>query len=221
MTDFAKLREPFPEQDIEWRLQSAGEKNGRIWARVLAYVTVRAIQQRLDEVCGPENWRNEYAPAPAGGVMCGISIHVEGRGWITKWDGSENTDIEAVKGGLSSAMKRAAVQWGIGRYLYDLEEGFGEVRDGGRFHGKANGKGFRWDPPALPAWALPAPETEPKMAAALRALAEKGTEADRKEVERRIGEGLSRDEGATLYRELQARLESKGDTNGRGGRRAA
>ena len=38
-----------------------------------------------------------------------------------KYDGAENTDIEPVKGGLSDSFKRAAVLWGIGRYLYDME----------------------------------------------------------------------------------------------------
>lgn len=50
-----------------------------------------------------------------GGVECGISIKIDGE-WITKWDAAENTQVEAVKGGRSGAMKRAAVQWGIGRY---------------------------------------------------------------------------------------------------------
>ena len=39
---------------------------------------------------------------------------------MEKTDGAENTDYEPVKGGLSDAMKRAASQWGIGRYLYKL-----------------------------------------------------------------------------------------------------
>jgi hypothetical protein len=62
----------------------------------------------------------------------------------------------AVKGGYSAAMKRAAVQFGIGRYLYALEEMFGEVNAGGRFRAKTKDeKRFRWNPPALPEWALP------------------------------------------------------------------
>lgn len=153
--DLSRLRDPFPAEDIEWRVQQAGERNGKVWARVLAYVTNRAIQARLDDVCGPENWRNEFAPAPCGGVMCGISIRC-GDEWVTKWDGAENTDIEAVKGGLSGAMKRAAVQWGIGRYLYQLEEGWANVHEGGQHRAQTKDKKwFRWDPPALPAWALP------------------------------------------------------------------
>jgi hypothetical protein len=153
--DLSRMKEPFSAEHIEWRIQTSGEKNGRIWAKCLAYVTNRAIMDRLDEVAGPAQWRNEYAPAPCGGVMCGISILVDGH-WITKWDGAENTDIEGVKGGLSGAMKRAAVQWGIGRYLYDLDEGFADIVDGGTFSAKTkDGKWFKWNPPPLPRWALP------------------------------------------------------------------
>ena len=38
--------------------------------------------------------------------------------WIGKSDGADDSNIEAAKGGLSAALKRAAVQWGIARYLY-------------------------------------------------------------------------------------------------------
>lgn len=149
------LSKHFKPEDIEWRLQQCGEKNGNIWAMCLAYITNRAIMDRLDEVVGPDKWKNEFAPGPHGGVICGLSIKI-GDEWVTKWDGAENTDIEAVKGGLSGAMKRAAVQWGMGRYLYDLEEGFAEVNDKGLYRGKTKeGKYFKWNPPKLPAWALP------------------------------------------------------------------
>lgn len=160
MSDLKLLAAPFPASDVEWRVQSSGEKNDQPWARVLAYIDNRAIMDRLDDVCGQENWRNEYRHGPDGAVLCGISILVE-RGvdseWVTKWDGAENTDIEAVKGGLSGAMKRAGYQWGIGRYLYQLEEGFAKVSENGKHYTKPKqGKPFKWDPPALPAWALPA-----------------------------------------------------------------
>lgn len=154
--NFEDLKKPFPAEDIEWRLQSCGEKNGKIWGKALAYVTNRAIQNRLDEVVGAANWKNEFQKAPDGGILCGISIKVDGE-WVTKWDGAENTQIEAVKGGLSGAMKRAAsTGWGIGRYLYNLDEGWAEVTDKGKFSGKTKeGKWFNWNPPALPSWALP------------------------------------------------------------------
>lgn len=176
--DFPKLREPFLEKDIEWRIGQSGiTSKGNIWAKVLAYLTNRAIMQRLDDVVGPENWKNEYANGPGGGVVCGISILVprppmigedttryEGKTeWVTKWDGADNTAVEAIKGGLSDAMKRAAVQWGIGRYLYNLDEGWATLADDqdknayrGECKDAANKKHFfRWHPPKLPEWALP------------------------------------------------------------------
>lgn len=120
--DITKLQAPFGADDIEWRIQQAGSTQaGKLWAIVIPYITNRAIQQRLDDVCGVNGWKNEYTSTPnEKGTLCGISIRFNDE-WITKYDGAEDTDIEAVKGGLSSAMKRAAVQWGIGRYLYKYE----------------------------------------------------------------------------------------------------
>jgi hypothetical protein len=161
--DFNALREVFVLDEIEWRIQQAGETNGRIWAICVPYVTNRAIQSRLDDVVGPANWKNYFKQGPDGGVLCGISLRIDGE-WVTKWDGAENTEIESVKGGLSASMKRAAVQWGIGRYLYELEESFANVNDNGRFRAKTkDGRSFRWDPPQLPAWALPRKEAAVSM----------------------------------------------------------
>lgn len=160
--DLSKLKEPFPYEDIEWRLQQADKGKNGIWGKCLAYVTNRAICNRLDEVVGPENWKNEFKTGPDGGVLCGLSIKVDGE-WVTKFDGSENTNIEAVKGGLSGAMKRAAsTGWGIGRYLYNLEESWVEVSEKGKYSGKTkSGDFFRWNPPKLEAWALPGGSGKP------------------------------------------------------------
>ena len=170
--DWKALAAPFPESDIEFRIQSCGDKKGTIWAICLAYVTNRAIMDRLDKVVGPDKWWNEYKEGPDKGVLCGLTIRVQVEsevplalkegGCITKWDGAENTDIESVKGGLSNAMKRAAVQWGIGRYLYHLESGFATVTESGKLRGKTkDNKYFKWNPPALPKWALPGGSGKP------------------------------------------------------------
>ena len=163
---FEQLREPFPEQDIGWRIGKSGAKDGVPWAMCLAYITNRAIQTRLDSIVGPANWYNRFRKGPQGGVLCGLSLR-EGEDWVNKWDGAENTEFESVKGGLSDAMKRAAVLWGIGRYLYNLDTNFAECRTGqkpgdGWFKAKGKNSGsqagdvwFWWHPPALPAWAVP------------------------------------------------------------------
>lgn len=163
MNLLAELQKPFDARDIEWRIGSCGAKtNGSFWAKALAYLTNRAIMNRLDDTVGPCAWRNEFKEWCVGGkpgVLCGLSIKVDGE-WITKWDGAENTDIESVKGGLSDSQKRAGVQWGIGRYLYNLDETFVECskdRPQGNWN-YATTKDklpFYWKTPTLPAWALP------------------------------------------------------------------
>lgn len=119
----AALAQPFAPEDLEWRLQVTSKDKTRGLA--VPYVTNRAIQTRLDDVVGPENWYNDFKPWHGAGKkqaqLCGIAIYFEGRGFITKWDGAEDSDIEAVKGGLSDSMKRAAVQWGVGRVLYSMD----------------------------------------------------------------------------------------------------
>lgn len=130
----AALAKPFAPEDLEWRLQKVIE-NKQLGIAV-PYVTNRAIQSRLDEVVGLNNWHNDYKPWHGTGKkdsqICGISIHFEDRGWITKWDGAEDTDIEPIKGGLSDSMKRAAVQWGIGRVLYNMDVVFVDVEQRGK-----------------------------------------------------------------------------------------
>ena len=137
-------------KDIGWK--PVGLSSDRCKARVAPFLSNRAIMDRLDEVCGPEDWRNEFRTGPSGGVLCGISIRVVREGeppeWITKWDGAENTDIQPVKGGMSASMRRAAVQWGIGRYLYRLPTIWAAVDD----HGKLKER------PTLPAEFIPRKE---------------------------------------------------------------
>lgn len=160
--DLKRLAEPFRSEEYEWRLQTCGEKNGKFWALALCYVTNRGVMNRLDDVCG-SGWQNQYKEGPSGeGIMCGISIYDKELGeWITRWDGAENTKIDAIKGGFSGSMKRAAVQWGIGRLLYDLSETFVECqaekpasRDGWNQGKTKDEKRFYWKVPKLPAWAV-------------------------------------------------------------------
>lgn len=132
-----RFAEPFAAADLEWRLQWTNESFTS--GRAVPYVTNRAIQNRLDEVVGPENWKNEFRPwhddpkSRKSSQLCGISIYFEERKeWICKWDGAEDSDIEPIKGGLSDSMKRASVQWGIGRILYSLDAVFVDVEKKGK-----------------------------------------------------------------------------------------
>lgn len=117
--NFSQLAAPFAVDDIEFRAGATDKEKTK--ALALAYITSRAVMNRLDEVVGPANWKDEYRPGPDGGVICGLSLRLDGE-WVCKWDGAENTNFEAVKGGLSDAFKRVAVKWGIGRYLYNTPD---------------------------------------------------------------------------------------------------
>lgn len=118
MVDFDKLKAPFPGSSISWRVGSTttDKKSGL----ALAYIDARDVMERLDEVCGPENWQCKYSHAN-GKTVCDIGIAIRSIAtleWIWKADGAGDSDVEAEKGALSDAFKRAAVRWGIGRDLY-------------------------------------------------------------------------------------------------------
>ncbi len=113
------LSAPFAVEEVKWKPQAI--KNNR--ALAVAYVDVRVIQDRLDEVLGVEGWQDEYQLLPDGSVMCRLRLKL-GKRWITKMDvgsPSEQPDGgDRLKAAFSDALKRAAVKFGIGRYLYRL-----------------------------------------------------------------------------------------------------
>lgn len=137
---FDRLSAPFPADAIHWRAQSVTDKNGGA-ALALAYLDARDVMDRLDHAAGPENWQDAYQETAKGRLICTLSVRVNGE-WISKSDGAGNTDVEGDKGAISDALKRAAVKWGIGRYLYDLENVWAPCELG------QNGKWRGWKPEA-------------------------------------------------------------------------
>lgn len=153
-----KLKEPFSAKDIEWRISRQGLYNGKPKATCLAYLTARAVMDRLDEVVGSTNWSTKFTVLNSG-VLCQLSVTINGT-TVTREDGCEPSDIEPFKGALSGAFKRAAVQFGIGRYLYHLEEASAvfvtsDTKGARKTKMKEDGNWYSWIPPSLPAWALP------------------------------------------------------------------
>jgi len=144
------LQAPFTVEQIEWRVGSTNKDKTKGLA--LAYVTNRAIQNRLDDTFGCFGWKNEFKEWKATSQICGISVWDETKSeWVTKWDGSDDSATEAVKGGLSDSMKRCAYQWGIGRYLYNLPQSWVPLKDGR----------YLAETPKLPMWALPKTSQKP------------------------------------------------------------
>ncbi|PHR61807.1 MAG: hypothetical protein COA43_01155 [Robiginitomaculum sp.] len=116
MIDLEELAAPFPVDAISWRVGSTTKDKKKGMA--LAYIDARDVMQRLDDVCGIGGWQNTY-PHAGQRVICELSIELDGK-WVTRTNGAGSTQIEADKGAISDAFKRAAVLWGIGRYLYSL-----------------------------------------------------------------------------------------------------
>lgn len=121
---FRQLSAPFPTALVAWRVGPTNDRwrkeGDQLRGQPLCYVDARAVADRLDGVVGMDHWQNHYTPGTGTGIVCNLGIKINDE-WIWKADGAGATDMEAEKGALSDAFKRAAVRFGIGRYLYNLE----------------------------------------------------------------------------------------------------
>lgn len=174
--DLRKLAEEFHPKDIKWRVLRADmDQNDKPYAVVFAYISKRALQQRLDDVVGPGNWKTtelkvdfvgkDFEGKEMFSMQVGIGIKIDGE-WVVKYDVSQCTDIEPIKGGFSTATKRAGSQWGIGRYLEHIGQNYVDLartkRDGEsvKLYMKANKTTYFWNPPKLPGWSMPKVKTD-------------------------------------------------------------
>lgn len=103
------FKRPFAPHEIHERKGPGG--------KTLSYINARDVMKRLDDTVGAHNWQTRYIPVGDGRVACELSVNYGGQ-WITKTDGAGETQVEGEKGIFSDALKRAAVQHGIGRHLY-------------------------------------------------------------------------------------------------------
>lgn len=112
------LRAPFPPGEEQYRAGPTWEQEGGRWTRPLAYIDARAVFERLDQAVGPDQWHTELERLAPGVYLCRLTIL-----GVTRADVGQAGDAEGEKekSGASDALKRAAVQFGIGRYLYERE----------------------------------------------------------------------------------------------------
>jgi len=128
-----ELKKPFPAELISWRVGATNAKknNGKATKGIaLAYIDARDVMERLDEVCGVGNWQCVH-PHANGKTSCRIGIKI-GDEWIWKENGAGDSNESAEKGAFSDSFKRAAVLWGIGRYLYDVPNVWVDLDDWGK-----------------------------------------------------------------------------------------
>jgi len=108
-----ELSKPFDPDAISWKPQAtSGDR-----ALAIPYADPRAYQDRLNEVAGSD-WSDQYEVLAGGAVvLCKLTVAGVTRSDIGEASpGDRNTATSA----LAQAFKRAAVKFGIGRYLYDL-----------------------------------------------------------------------------------------------------
>jgi len=108
-----KLAEPM---NYKWRVQSASKFKPEITC--VAYIDSRDVMDRLDEVVGAENWQRKHEMI-GHNLYCSIGIKLDGE-WVWKSDCGTESQTEKEKGQSSDSFKRAAVNLGIGRFLYSL-----------------------------------------------------------------------------------------------------
>jgi hypothetical protein len=116
---YRRLAAPFDAAAVRWKpMKVTGTR-----ALAAAYIDSRAVQDRLDEVLGVDGWQDDYRCLADGSMVCRLRCRIGGE-WLTKVDvggPSEQPDGgDRLKAAFSDSLKRAAVKFGIGRYLYRL-----------------------------------------------------------------------------------------------------
>lgn len=148
--DYDALSEPFAASAIRFRIDGR-PRNGKV--RILTYVDARLVARRLSQV--DLNWSGEpsfpgYSKEDGIGLAQGLPVvyHLTVKG-VTRTDvgqigpalfgenkGDFVADDKHVKMAVSDALKRSAVLFGVGGYLYDLGNTYAEVAK----HTDADGK---------------------------------------------------------------------------------
>jgi hypothetical protein len=126
-----QLLAPFPVSAIHFRIgPTTRDKASGI---PLAYIDARDAMDRLDAVVGCDGWQRRYPWSDGKRLCCEVGIKINGE-WVWKSDGGGDTAVEAEKGCFSDAFKRACVNWGIARYLYDMPNAWVPlINDGKKF----------------------------------------------------------------------------------------
>jgi len=126
---FEALTQPFDPKEVEVKVQAVSKDRSR--AQVVAYVDARAVLDRLDEVVGPAGWSDSYEVLSNTSGEEGRIVEVKCSLTVlgtTKEDVGEGNSLKAA---FSDALKRAAVKFGISRYLYRLPKVWADLDEKG------------------------------------------------------------------------------------------
>jgi hypothetical protein len=139
-----RLAAPFDPSELRWK--PAAVSGNR--ALAIAFIDARTVQQRLDDVLGVTGWTDAYKFLPDGSCVCKLSCCIAGH-WLSKMDvggpSEQEDEGDRRKAAASDALKRAAVKWGLARYIYRLPRVWVDF----------DPKSRTLTPPPLPVWATP------------------------------------------------------------------
>ncbi len=121
--------------DLKWKVQSTkGDE-----AVCVPYITARQVSMRLNKVLGM-NWSDTYIEMNREALICEITINVEGES-IGRSGIGVPSDYAKEKGMASDSFKRAAVKFGIGAYIAEMEPvNLEKIRKGDKIYASINGK---------------------------------------------------------------------------------
>ncbi len=141
MSDLVKqmksLQAPFSLEVVGFKPQTVNA--AKTSALIATFIDARAVVSRLDEVF-PLAWEDTYIPVENDAKLltleCSLTVHLPDGRTITRRDVGESGNTGAMasrwKSATSDAFKRAAVKFGIGAYLYGLENTWVEVKEAGK-----------------------------------------------------------------------------------------
>lgn len=132
---WARLAAPVPSSVISWRQDGkVTARDGKYFARFVAYVEANTVRDRLDTVV-PGEWdlTLELLPQAAGeageGAQCSFKARLQVLGVIREDVGTGRDYKQA----STDAFKRAAVRFGIAHELYAYEQNWVEVDGDGKY----------------------------------------------------------------------------------------
>ncbi len=149
-----QLKNPFDPKFVKCRVGATNKDKTKGIA--LFYVDAREVMKRLNEVCGMDGWDIPDKKETAHGVMCKLSLRMpytdkDGKEvWRSRVDFGEFSKTSPLKGASSDALKRTAVNFGVGMYLYYIPNSWYQIDKYGKFV----------ETPTMPAWANPNPNIE-------------------------------------------------------------
>jgi hypothetical protein len=119
---YEKLKAPFSPIAVSYKINSYNHAGTK--AQITFYIDARDVQSRLNDVLGLSGWSFTWIPNRDSGVHGSLTLHF-GEKSVTREDvgypnsdGKEQQDKDAV----SDALKRCAVHFGIGNFLYNLPQ---------------------------------------------------------------------------------------------------